>query len=105
MLKLFTSAQLGKVKVFFLLLFVALQMAGTLYLPTLTANIINNGVIMGDLDYVRRTGLIMLGVAVLTGTFAILSTYFSSEVSTRFAMVTRKKLFAHTQKLDRKSVV
>jgi len=99
-LTLFTSAQLGKFKVFILMLFVALQMAGTLYLPTLTANIINNGVIMGDLDYVRRTGVLMLGVAVLTGTFAILSTYFSSEVSTRFAMNTRKKLFAHTQELS-----
>ena len=100
MLSLFTSAQLGKVKIFFLMLFVALQMAGTLYLPTLTANIINNGVVPGDLDYVRRTGLLMLGVAVLTGIFSILSTYFSSEVSTRFAMNTRKKLFAHTQKLS-----
>jgi len=99
-LNLFRQARLNKIKVSLLLLFVALQMAGTLYLPTLTANIINNGVIMGDMDYVRRTGLMMLGVAVLTGVFSILSTYFSAGVATTFAQRTRKRLFAHTQELS-----
>ena len=100
MLKLFRQARLSKVKICLLLFFVAFQMAGTLYLPTLTANIINNGVIMGDIDYVRSTGLLMVGVAVLTGLFSILSTYFSSEVATKFARNTRKRLFAHTQDLS-----
>jgi len=75
-------------------------MAGTLYLPTLTANIINNGVIMQDMDYVRSTGLLMLGVAVVTGIFSILGTYFSAEIATAFAKNTRKRLFAHTQELS-----
>ena len=100
MLKLFREAKLNKIKVFFLLVFVAIQMAGTLYLPTLTANIINNGVVLGDLDYVRNTGFLMLGVAIVTGIFSILSTYFSAEVSTRFALNTRKRLFARTQDLS-----
>jgi len=99
-LKLFRQARLSKVKIFLLLLFVAFQMVGTLYLPTLTANIINNGVMMGDMDYVRSTGLLMLGVAVLTGVFSILSTYFSAEVATKFAKRTRKRLFSHTQELS-----
>ena len=100
MFKLFRKAQLGKARVILLLLFITGQVGGTLYLPTLTANIINNGVMMGDTDYVWRTGAVMLVVAVLTGIFAILSTYFTAEISTRFARNTRKMLFGHTQELS-----
>ena len=100
MLNLFRQARLSKMKILLLLLFVAFQTAGTLYLPTLTANIINNGVLLGDMNYVRSTGMLMLGVAVLTGVFSIWSTYFSAGIATRFARNTRKKLFAHTQELS-----
>ena len=100
MLTLFRQAQLGKMRVFLLLLFITFQVLGTLYLPTLTANIINNGVVMEDMDYVRRTGALMLGIALFTGIFSILSTYISAEVATRFAKNTRKRLFAQTQKLS-----
>jgi ATP-binding cassette subfamily B protein len=83
-----------------LILFIGIRIVGTLYLPTLTADIINKGVVPGDMDFVWRTGAIMLGVAVLTGLFSILGTYFSAEVATSFAKNTRKKLFSHTQKLS-----
>ena len=100
MLRLFRQAKLSKVKIFLLLLFITFQMAGTMYLPTLTADIINNGVVMEDMGYVARTGAAMLGVAVLTGVFSILGTYFSTEVSTTFSRRTRSKLFDKTQKLS-----
>ena len=87
-------------KIFLLLLFITLQMGGTLLLPSLTANIINDGVVMEDMDYVLSTGALMLGVAVLTGIFSILGTYYSAEIATRFAKNTRTKLFGHTQKLS-----
>jgi len=100
MFQLFKQAKLGKRNVSLLIVFITLRMAGTLYLPTLTANIINNGVVAGDRDYVFRTGALMLTVALLTGLFSILGTYLSAEVSTRFAKNVRKKLFGHTQKLS-----
>ncbi len=100
MLTLFRQARLGKVNIFLLLVYITLQMAGTLLLPTLTANIINNGVVMEDMDYVLKTGVIMLGVAALTGVTSILGTYYSAKVATTFAKNTRKKLFVHTQKLS-----
>ena len=100
MIKLFKQSQLGVWKVFFLIIFLALQTIGTLYLPRLTANIINNGVVMQDRDYVFSTGALMLGVAILTGVAAILGTYFSAWVSTLFARNTRRQLFAQTQQLS-----
>jgi len=52
MLKLFKEARLGANKVGLLVIFLAIQMIGTLYLPRLTARIINYGVVAGDRDYV-----------------------------------------------------
>jgi len=80
--------------------FLALQTAGTLYLPRLTANIIDNGIMLEDMDYVFSTGARMLIVAVLTGVFAILTTYFSAWVATGFAKSTRNRLFRHIQNLS-----
>jgi len=100
MIKLFKDARLGAGKIGLLVIFLAIQMIGTLYLPRLTARIINNGVIAGDRDYVFLVGLIMLVVAVLTGIASVLSTYFSTYISTLFAKNTRRRLFDHTQKLS-----
>lgn len=33
-----------------------IQVMGTLYIPTLTADIVNNGIVTGDLDHVWKTG-------------------------------------------------
>jgi ATP-binding cassette, subfamily B, multidrug efflux pump len=47
---------------------VALQFLGTmaaLYLPSLNADIIDNGVARGDTDYIVRTGMVMLAVSVV----------------------------------------
>lgn len=100
MLKIFKEAKLSKMVIFLLLLFTGLQILGTLYLPTLTADLINYGVMREDLDFVLSTGALMIGVAVLTGIVSILGTYYSTELSTSFARNIRIKLFAHTQKLS-----
>ena len=38
------------------------QAIGNLYLPTLQVDIINNGVAVGNTDYIGSTGIFMLGV-------------------------------------------
>ena len=100
MFQLFSRAKLGVGKVLLLLVFLTLQVVGTLYLPRLTRNLINYGVLHGDQDYVFSTGALMLGVAVVTGVCSILRTYFSAWVATGFASTTRKRLFGHIQKLS-----
>ena len=44
---------------------VLIQTIANLYLPNLNADIINNGVVKGDVPYIWRTGGIMLGVTVV----------------------------------------
>ena len=49
-----------------------LTVAGTLYIPTLTATIINDGVLKGDLEMITSSSMNMLAVALLTVLSAIL---------------------------------
>lgn len=67
---------------FLMLLLLFIQVIGTLYIPTLTADIVNNGIVAGNLDYVWSTGGFMLMIAVLTATFSVLGTYSSTYIST-----------------------
>jgi len=100
MLKLFKHFKVNKALLASLLIIIILKTIGTLYIPTLTAEIINNGVIKGDIDYVLRTGGIMIGIAIFTGVLAILSTYFSANLSSTLSRDIRSKIFSHAQKLS-----
>lgn len=100
MWNLFVRAKINKNKLLLLLVFISLQVLGTLYLPTLTATILNDGVLQANLDQVYQTGRIMLLVAGGTGAAAIFSTYLAAEVSTKFSRNLRSQLFEQTQQLS-----
>ena len=100
MWNLFIRAKINKKKLLLLLVFISLQVLGTLYLPTLTANILNEGVLQADLDKVYEIGKSMLLVAVGTGAAAILSTYLSADVSAKFSRNIRNMFFKKTQLLS-----
>ncbi|MCH5139163.1 ABC transporter ATP-binding protein [Clostridiaceae bacterium UIB06] len=100
MLKLFKHFKVNKVLLVSLFIIIVLKTIGTLYIPTLTADIINNGVIKGDIHYVLKTGSIMIGAAVFTGVLAILSTYFSANLSSTLSRDIREKIFSHSQNLS-----
>ena len=69
-----------------------LTVAGTLYIPTLTATIINDGVLRGDLDMITNSSMNMLVVALLTGLSAILSVAMSAHISASVGKVLRDDL-------------
>ncbi|AKA67726.1 ABC transporter ATP-binding protein [Clostridium scatologenes] len=100
MLKLFKHFKTNKILLVSLFIIILLKTIGILYIPTLTAKIINNGVIKGDIHYVLRTGGIMIGVAIFTGVLAILSTYLSANLSGTLSRDIRIKMFSHAQKLS-----
>ena len=57
-----------------------LTVAGTLYIPTLTATIINDGVLKGDLEMITSSSINMLVVALLTVLSAILGVAMSAHI-------------------------
>ena len=77
-----------------------LQAMANLYLPTLFANIVDNGIIKGDTGYIWRTGGIMLLIT-LGGTIAaVVGIFFSSQVATGFGKIIRARLFTHVSKFS-----
>ena len=69
-----------------------LTIAGTLYIPTLTATIINDGVLRGDLDMITNSSINMLVVALLTVLSAILGVAMSAHISASVGKVLRDDL-------------
>lgn len=69
-----------------------LTVAGTLYIPTLTATIINDGVLKGDLEMITTSSMNMLVVALLTVLSAILGVAMSAHISASVGKVLRDNL-------------
>ena len=69
-----------------------LTVAGTLYIPTLTASIINDGVLKGDLEMIANSSMNMLVVALLTVLSAILGVAMSAHISASVGKVLRDDL-------------
>jgi ATP-binding cassette, subfamily B, multidrug efflux pump len=77
-----------------------LQVIGTLYLPELNADIINNGVAKGDTSYIIRVGGLMLLVAFLVAAAAIVGLYFASRTSMSVGRDMRARIFRAVQRFS-----
>jgi ATP-binding cassette subfamily B multidrug efflux pump len=76
---------------------VAIQSIGNLYLPNLNADIINNGVVKGDIGYIWRTGGVMLGITAVMGVIAVIGIYWASRASMGVGRDLRAAVFARVQ--------
>jgi ATP-binding cassette subfamily B protein len=69
------------------------QSIANLYLPTLNADLINNGVAKGNISYIWKIGAIMLASSALVMASSILLVYLSSKVSMAFGRDLRRGVF------------
>jgi ATP-binding cassette subfamily B multidrug efflux pump len=76
------------------------QTMATLYVPTLNADLINNGVARGDTAYVLRHGGVMLGVTLFQIATAAFAVYFSSKAAMIVGRDLRADLFAQVQRFS-----
>ncbi|GAB7003162.1 ABC transporter ATP-binding protein [Nocardioides sp. AN3] len=79
-----------------LAIIVALQFVSTgamLYLPSLNADIIDQGVVTGDTGYILRTGALMLVVSIAQIACSVTASYFASKSSMGFGRDLRRTLF------------
>jgi len=77
--------------------FVYLQVRANLELPNITSQIINNGILQNDIDYIWDKGLFMILVAGLGITASIAANYFASRTSMGLGRDIRVKLFEHIE--------
>ncbi len=73
----------------------AVQTFATLVLPSLNADIIDEGVLVGDNDFIRRTGLVMLGFTLVQIVVAAGAVWYGAQVAMGFGRDVRRDLF-HT---------
>ena len=71
-----------------------------LYLPTLTADIINVGIATGNLTYIYDTAYLMTATALIGGLSFIATTILSAKVSSSVAGDLRSALFTKVQELS-----
>ncbi len=86
---------------------VVFQLASTiaaLYLPSLNAQIIDEGVARGDTDYIWRTGAVMLAVALVQVAAAIAGVYFGAKASMAFGRDLRRGVFRKVNSFSAKDV-
>jgi ATP-binding cassette subfamily B protein len=83
-----------------IIMIILLQFAQTmavLYLPTLNADIIDNGLITGDIGYIWRLGGWMLAITIGQIVCAIAALFFSARASMSFGRDLRAAVFARVQ--------
>jgi ATP-binding cassette, subfamily B, multidrug efflux pump len=95
MLKLFRFLKPFRIPIVFVFVLVFLQSLANLYLPTLTADIVNNGIVRGDINYILRVGGIMLLVTIVGTICAVAASFYSAKVAIGFGRMIRGKLFTH----------
>ena len=71
----------------------AIQTAAALTLPTLNADIIDNGVLQGDNGYIWRTGGVMLGFSFVQILFVIAAVWFGAQAAMSFGRDLRRDIF------------
>ena len=93
MLKLFRFLKPYWWQIIILLIATAVQVYTTLRLPALMADIINNGIVPGNTDYIWMTGLHMILVALISAVASFVSSYFSARVGANFSRDIRTAVF------------
>ncbi|MDQ0188843.1 ABC transporter ATP-binding protein [Alicyclobacillus cycloheptanicus] len=75
-----------------------LQSLSTLYLPTLMSNIVDTGIVQGNIPYILRVGGLMLLVSIAGVGCSVTASYFSSGVSAKFGRVLRSQVFERAER-------
>jgi ATP-binding cassette subfamily B multidrug efflux pump len=80
------------------------QTLATLYLPTLNADIIDNGVITGNTGYILHTGGVMLAVALVQIVCAIGAVYFGARTAMSLGRDLRQAVFSRVMAFSAREV-
>ncbi|MHA6668807.1 ABC transporter ATP-binding protein [Homoserinimonas sp. A447] len=80
------------------------QSLASLYLPSLNADVIDQGVAKGDIGYIIAVGGMMLGVTLLQVACAIAAVYFGARVAMLLGRDLRSSVFARVSEFSEREV-
>ena len=81
-----------------------MQTIANLYLPTLNADIIDNGVVTGDTGYILRVGGVMLSISLVQVVCAAGAVFFGARTATALGRDIRAALFQRVQSFSAREV-
>lgn len=87
-----------------LVLLQLLQTCATLYLPTLNADIIDNGVVKGDTGYILSSGALMIGISLAQVVCNIGAVYFGARTASALGRDVRGAVFDRVQSFSAREV-
>lgn len=77
----------------FTLLTMVLDVVGALYIPTITADMINIGIENGNIDYILQKGVLMLLVTLLSGVGTLFGSFLCARLSAKIGRDMRDALY------------
>ncbi|MER6219139.1 ABC transporter ATP-binding protein [Streptomyces sp. 900105755] len=81
-----------------------LQTCATLYLPTLNAHIIDNGVVKGDTDYILSFGALMIGISLAQVVCNVGAVYYGARTASALGRDVRAAVFDRVQSFSAREV-
>lgn len=76
------------------------QVIGTLIIPFLIANIVNNGILKGDMNAIFYIGVQMFIAAIITMAVSVLGAYYCADLAAAFGRDMRDAVFCKSQELS-----
>ncbi|MEO6942556.1 MAG: ABC transporter ATP-binding protein [Terrimesophilobacter sp.] len=80
------------------------QSLASLYLPSLNADIVDNGIAKGDIPYIFNVGAVMLGITLLQIVCAIIAVYFGAKVAMSLGRDLRSGIFQTVSEFSEREV-
>ncbi|WP_307717857.1 ABC transporter ATP-binding protein [Streptomyces sp. V4I23] len=81
-----------------------LQTSATLYLPTLNADVIDNGVVTGDTGHILTVGALMIGISVVQVLCNIGAVFYGARTAAALGRDVRADIFARVQSFSAREV-
>jgi len=97
MIKLLKNLKPYTLSIIGVIVFVFLQSLSELYLPTLMSDIVDTGVVDGNINYIIRIGMWMILIAIIAMICSVLGSYLAAKVATRFGRDLRTKVFSKVE--------
>ena len=97
MWKIYRRLKSHSLQITWIIAFEFLQSLTDLYLPTIMSDIINDGIMKEDVDYIVHEGLYMLLISGCGVTCALLARLLSSKVMAGFGRELRNNIFEHVE--------
>ena len=73
--------------------FLFIQVLCDLYIPALTADMVNDGIVKGDTRFILQLGIVMIFVSLGGFVAALLNTKISAQISYKLGCVLRKDIY------------